>query len=533
MGIEGAVAKVVTGTVVTEGAHVAAELGAAVALKGGAGHAVTRAVGKGGAMEVGVDGASEFVNGGAVRVSAAAANPIPELVPAAVPGAGLRRAAPARSALPTPTPDNPMNLVNVTNPQEVAGSIQQLMGGRRAIGLAGYSAPPAAAMDTYNDLISAYVRGRVGPNQNNFGILASPTADAGSIDAAGTIIAQQAGMPIGYTTSRDFVGYINPKNFPPGVNHDAYAAAPKFVFPDNAAYSAGQAAAAGEQVIAGGRQQALADFVNTVNQGKPVTLLDSSTFSTAWDPIKNRIDNTSRFVQETLEHLRRGTTPEDGFRWIPEVGFTEGFARNLLARESRGEHPFLYVNVSSPADAFNAGQAASRVFDDVARGAGAVTERMEFGLGDDINTAVGRLQARANETNLRVTGEFNNHTLVANPGDSIATIRRPFDDAMQAATARHQQRVLIAEEARQARIARGGTTDRPPAGMTLDSRGVLPPGSFFNRTDRPLALLTPRQLAELPEGTIVTSISGERLIMGLDRFSDDTRGGFTAYGFSQ
>lgn len=49
------------------------------------------------------------------------------------------------------------------------------------------------------------------------------------------------------------------------------------------------------------------------------------------------------------------------------------------------------------------------------------------------------------------------------------------------------------------------------------------------RTD--LRLITPAELDALPFGTELTSILGERVVVGTDRIDGDTRGGFLAYGF--
>ena len=356
MGIEGAGIKAGVKLVAGEAAEAAAAAGNRVLVKGLGEEGLRKAgsvIGKDG-----IEGAGPFVVKEAPKPTP---NAGPKLPPPSAAGgaAGITVAGAGRAA---PAAADSMNLITKTNPSEIIEPMRAIMGNRRAIGLSGYSAPPAAAKDTYADVMASYLKGRTGGHTDRFGVLASPTADAGSVDAAATIVAQEQKMPIGYTTSQGYTKYIKPENFPSNVNVAEYAKAPKFVFPNDAAYSAAQATAAGEQVIAGGRTQALADFVNTVNQGKPVTLLDSPTFGGVWDAAKGRPDNVSRFVQEQLTALRNGTTPEGGFHWMPEVGFTEDFAKNILDRQSAGETPYLYMNVISPADALNAGRTAARTF---------------------------------------------------------------------------------------------------------------------------------------------------------------------------
>jgi hypothetical protein len=44
-------------------------------------------------------------------------------------------------------------------------------------------------------------------------------------------------------------------------------------------------------------------------------------------------------------------------------------------------------------------------------------------------------------------------------------------------------------------------------------------------------LITPDQLQELPIGTVLYNIFGEKHTKGFDRIDDDTRFGYLAYGF--
>lgn len=48
--------------------------------------------------------------------------------------------------------------------------------------------------------------------------------------------------------------------------------------------------------------------------------------------------------------------------------------------------------------------------------------------------------------------------------------------------------------------------------------------------DNSLWLLTPDELAKLPEGTVLESISGKLRTYGADRIDGDTRFGHLAYG---
>lgn len=46
-----------------------------------------------------------------------------------------------------------------------------------------------------------------------------------------------------------------------------------------------------------------------------------------------------------------------------------------------------------------------------------------------------------------------------------------------------------------------------------------------------LELITPEELATLPAGTVLGSISGQTVEVGKDSIDNDTRFGFLAYGF--
>lgn len=53
----------------------------------------------------------------------------------------------------------------------------------------------------------------------------------------------------------------------------------------------------------------------------------------------------------------------------------------------------------------------------------------------------------------------------------------------------------------------------------------------FNFDMANIILLTPAQLLAVPDGTVLYSIMGEKVIKGKDYIDDDTRGGYLAYGF--
>lgn len=77
--------------------------------------------------------------------------------------------------------------------------------------------------------------------------------------------------------------------------------------------------------------------------------------------------------------------------------------------------------------------------------------------------------------------------------------------------------------------------------MTDEIEPLIPfaPASWINQNpwDSPgrkvIWLLTPIELEVTPPGTIVTSISYDTKIVGVDEIDTDTRFGYTAYGLTE
>lgn len=107
-------------------------------------------------------------------------------------------------------------------------------------------------------------------------------------------------------------------------------------------------------------------------------------------------------------------------------------------------------------------------------------------------------------------------------GMKVGPIIRPTPEMQAAAAAR-------LEAAEQSIIDASG--DLPP----LDLPGFEPTSlrngnKWSDRQDDPLWLLTPAELEQMPEGTVLVCISGERKVVGVDYIDGDTRGGYIAHG---
>ena len=53
---------------------------------------------------------------------------------------------------------------------------------------------------------------------------------------------------------------------------------------------------------------------------------------------------------------------------------------------------------------------------------------------------------------------------------------------------------------------------------------------WSDKGDDSLWLLTAEELMQLPDGIVLSSISGGKYVKGKDKIDDDTRGGYLAYG---
>lgn len=56
-------------------------------------------------------------------------------------------------------------------------------------------------------------------------------------------------------------------------------------------------------------------------------------------------------------------------------------------------------------------------------------------------------------------------------------------------------------------------------------------GALWEINGLRLSLVTPEEFAEIPDGRELYTITGLRIVKGVDRIDNDTRGGYLAYGF--
>jgi hypothetical protein len=155
--------------------------------------------------------------------------------------------------------------------------------------------------------------------------------------------------------------------------------------------------------------------------------------------------------------------------------------------------------------------------------------RVEFGAGTYLPHAAEKLVGIAQQLKKPAMGLFNGTLIYAKPGETAAAAQARYDTRREQkyASARKRMEAKKARAAvrREQRLGNLGKplVDRPPEKMKFSSFG----------TWGDVRLITPKQLRALPKGTVLTSISGSRAIVGVDRIDGDTRGGFLAYGFAK
>lgn len=221
-----------------------------------------------------------------------------------------------------------LNLQRLGKAEDIVGKAAAAFAGKAVrLATAGYSAPPTPA---YEGQTKAFLESLVGKlGGNNVGLVTSPTADKGSVDAVTTTIGQQQKLPLLNVTAESYVGYIDPAKFPAEVDKAAYAKAPKYVFPDAAEYSKATALASNAFIATGGRDATVGDFVNAIKQGNRVVIVDNEQLGGAqWSPEKSRPNNAAKYLSDQIAAALRGEPlplPE-----LPGKGFDAAFIQAHL-----------------------------------------------------------------------------------------------------------------------------------------------------------------------------------------------------------
>jgi hypothetical protein len=214
------------------------------------------------------------------------------------------------------------NLKSLALPKDIKAVANKVFEGHDVrIATAGYSASPAGTK--YAEHTGAFLKGL--SEALDPGFVSSPTTDTGSIDALTTLVGQQTGAPVLPITARDYVGYINPDNFPPELDQKTFAKNEKFVFSDGAKYNQATGLASNSFVCSGGRDVAVFDFMRAIESGNPAVLFVDKSMAepmgakAIYDAEKRRPNNASAYISEMVtSFLQNRTLPhptaaKDGF----------------------------------------------------------------------------------------------------------------------------------------------------------------------------------------------------------------------------
>ncbi len=203
------------------------------------------------------------------------------------------------------------NMKFMNNPAEAKEHFNNLMGDKPVqLATAGYSAPP----EGYEAPTTKFLSGLAAELDGKIGLVTSPTADKGSIDAITSTVGQRAGAPLGYITADSYLGYVNPDNFPTDIDKSQFSTQPKLAFPNADVYSKATAELSNSFLVTGGRNASINDFKNAVLNGNQVVVLTNEDVKApSWDPKKNRVDNASAYLSQMMAGNTDGIPMDNPF----------------------------------------------------------------------------------------------------------------------------------------------------------------------------------------------------------------------------
>ena len=220
--------------------------------------------------------------------------------------------------------ENPLNLLRIERAENVPQESAWVALPYR-IETAGYMSLSDTYLNTtqqFLDLLVAELGGA-----GNVGLVTSPTPFNGSIDYITTIVAHKAKLPLKYVTCEDYVQYIKPDEFrSSGIDIERYIGERKHLLPTSDEYLKGTSKVANAFLATGGRLDTINGFINAINNGNKVIILNNNLLGVeVWDDKKNRPNNAASYLAQKLAGNK--TLP-----FIPERGFsTEFFQQNQEA----------------------------------------------------------------------------------------------------------------------------------------------------------------------------------------------------------
>ena len=221
--------------------------------------------------------------------------------------------------------------------------------------LTGYSSPPTGYEEKTTEFLKQAVQ-LVGAK--NIAIVTSPTATKGSIDAIGTMLAQDSGAGIMHITPEQYLSYVDIAQMPERLDVAAFKAHPIYVVP-NSAYTDASANASNAILVTGGRDTALEDTKKALLKGNAVFVAPELSPSAAWAPNPKFqkdntkppfiVDNAAAYLREQVSSLwitgtlkyeeRGGITKEFLTQYADQINFVktpQAFANLLVNHTGNG-----------------------------------------------------------------------------------------------------------------------------------------------------------------------------------------------------
>lgn len=200
---------------------------------------------------------------------------------------------------------NQESLIRIDNvDQAVARASMPLQDKSIKLAVVGYSAAPKGYEASTQDFLNGLIKEM---GVENVGLITSPTASKGSVDAMTILAAQTNQTGISLVTAEDYVGYIDLSQFPENVNVEAFNNAQKVILPDSASYSEVVSKTANTLLVTGGRNVSVLDFKNALEQGNRIVILDNNSLGGAqYDAVKNRPNNAAAYLIEQIDAINNG-----------------------------------------------------------------------------------------------------------------------------------------------------------------------------------------------------------------------------------
>jgi len=183
------------------------------------------------------------------------------------------------------------------------------------LAMIGYSAPPNEdyAKDTQEFLDT--LADKIGATPDKLGVITSPTASVGSVDALSTELAHKKDLPLMYITAERYAKYIDPKALPKeNIDIDKYIKEPKYILPDEEQYSQAIAKMSNVTLACGGREITIQHVKDSIEQDSQVILLRNKKLGEVWKLKENKetgetekvLENGTGYLIETIEAFNKG-----------------------------------------------------------------------------------------------------------------------------------------------------------------------------------------------------------------------------------